>query len=898
MGTADAGFDGCCASGTAARRSAAAPTAGAAGERGRGPCRTAPRAASSRPDSPALAPPPLARAPCEGDLLAALAVVALAGLSWQRCGIRGCPDVARLGAYQPDGAPVVLDRYGEEVGELALTQQVVVELEDLPEHVPEAFLAVEDKRFREHDGVDWRRVGGAFFANVRAGGIREGSSTITMQLARNLFSERIPGEERTLSRKLLEVRVARSIEKAFEKDEILELYLNHIYFGGGTRGIEAAAQYYFRKHASELTLREAALLAGLPKAPTRYDPRNHPDRARERRDLVLSLMAEQGKITEEQAEEAQATSLGVRRRGRKATQPEPFAGYFLERVRTELEERFGDSLYRGRVRVVTTLDRRAQRTAERELEAQLARIERGSWGRFRGPRYASSPGGDEEGTDYLQGAMLLMEAETGDVLAWVGGREFRHSRFDRVELARRQMGSAFKPFVFAAAVGAGVVPTQPLSDLPLTLTFTGGEVWEPRNFGDSYLPVVSVRQALVESRNVATVRLAETVGPGRVADVAEDFGLRRISTLPSAALGADTASPLDLTLAYSAFANLGERVEPRFILRVEDEDGNPIWEAGEPRRDEVIDPAVAYVVTDMLREGVRSGTGAPAAAVGLRVPAAGKTGTTNERQDVWFVGYTPDVVGTVWIGFDQPRTIVPGASGGRLAAPVWGRIVRSLYGHRDRPAPWPVPRGVTVAQVDRTTGMAIAEGCAAPGPTYREAFLAGTEPPSRCPGSEPGLWARFRGWWETAPAPGDNYALAPEELPTPLPPGEPGALPPYELEGVDIGVLALPEQPEPGEPAESAEPGTDLTPFGPAEPAAPADPEPPATAGPEPPATLEPIEVGPPAGGIEPPAGAQPAPPPQEPPQEPVPDPAQPAPPPQPEATPTPPLASNNPPLV
>ena len=816
-------------------------------------------------------------------LLVLLVLVALAALSWQRCGIRGCPDVARLGAYQPDGAPLVLDRYGEEVGELALTQQVVVSLEDLPDHVPEAFLAVEDKRFPEHNGVDWRRVGGALFANVRAGGIREGSSTITMQLARNLFAERIPGEERTFSRKMLEVRVARQIEKAYEKDEILELYLNHIYFGGGTRGIEAASQYYFRKPASDLTLREAALLAALPKAPTHYDPRNNPEGATERRNLVLALMAEQGKISAEEAEEAQGTTLGVRKRGRRATQPEPFAGYFLERVRTELEERFGDSLYRGRVRVVTTLDRRAQRAAERELEAQLARIERGTWGRFRGPRYASDLEGDEEGTDYLQGAVVMMEAETGDVLAWVGGREFRHSHFDRAAQARRQMGSAFKPFVFAAAIGAGVLPTQQLSDLPLTLTFAGGEVWEPRNFGDSYLPVVTVRQALVESRNVATVRLAESIGPGRVADLAEDFGIRRVSTLPSTALGADTASPLALTQAYSAFANLGERAEPRFILRIEDEDGEAIWEADEPRREEVVDPAVAYVVTDMMREGVRSGTGAPAAAVGLRVPAAGKTGTTNERQDVWFVGYTPDVVATVWIGFDQPRTIVPGASGGRLAAPLWGRIMRSLYQHRDRPSAWPVPRGVTVAQVDRATGVVLAEGCAAPsGRSYREAFLAGTEPPAYCPGGQPGIWARFRNWWETAPPAGDNVATGLEEMPTPMMPSEYAGLPPYELEGVDIGVLPLPEQPAPLDPGFGELGGTE--PGGP-----PADGT--APSGPLAPETLEPIPIEPPAGGAEPPAGAEPGAPVESPVEEPQPQPVEPPPPPPAEATPTPPLA-------
>jgi penicillin-binding protein 1A len=790
---------------------------------------------------------------CAG--IGALLLLVFGGVGWTRCGIRGCPDVARLGAYQPDGAPLVLDRYGRKVGTLNLANRVVVSLRDLPSYVPEAFIAIEDKRFRSHHGVDPRRVIGALFANLRAGSIREGSSTITMQLAGNLFPERISRRQQTISRKLLEARVAGKIEHAYDKNEILELYLNNIYFGGGVRGIEAASQYYFRHPARQLTLREAALLAALPKAPTHYDPRRKPQLARERRDLVLTLMERQGRIDHGRAAAAREASLGVSRQGRKPIPDEPFAGWFLEEVRREIEERFGDALYRQRVRIVTTLDARAQATAERELDAQLRRIEAGAWGRFSGPRYTPTRVGDEEGTDYLQGAVVFLEAHTGDVLAWIGGRDYRHSHFDRVDQASRQVGSAFKPFVYASAIAAGIPPTQRLSDEPFEMRLSNNEVWRPRNFGDSYLPSVTLRDALVQSRNVATVRLAESVGIDRIAALAEEAGLPRVPMQPSAALGASAATPLQLTESYTPFATLGTQSAPRFVLRIEGPDGEELWSADEERGRDVLDPAVAYVITDLLRDAVRRGTGSPAAAGGLPAPAAGKTGTTNERQDVWFVGYTPDVVGTVWMGFDQPRTIVPGASGGTLAAPVWGRIVRSLYTHRQRPAGWPIPAGVVQRMVDATTGVVLAEGCAPPsGRTYQEVFLASAEPPTTCPSGSEGWWARLQGWFGQSPPPVQAEATPTPYLePTPppssdleaLPEGTPPPLPP---------VSASAATPTPPEPVPSAPPpAATMTPR-PHPPRALPTIEPPPTA--EPTASAEPTEAEP----VEPPEAAEPTP--------------------------------------
>ena len=631
---------------------------------------------------------------------------------------------------------------------------------------PRAFIAIEDKRFLEHHGVDYRRVMGALVANLRAGGIRQGSSTITMQLAGNLFPERIRRQRQTLSRKMLEARVADRIEDAYDKDEILELYLNHIYFGAGTRGIEAASQFYFRHPSSRLSLREAALLAALPKAPTRYDPRRNPELARERRNLVLTLMEEQGRISAAKAKAARAASLGVARQGRKLKPEEPFAGWFLDEVRREIEDRFGDALYRQRVRIVTTLDARAQRAAESALDSQLQRIESGAWGRFTGPRYSSARTGDEEGTDYLQGSAVFLEAQTGDILVWVGGRDFRHSHFDRVEQARRQVGSSFKPFVYAAAIAAGIPNTQLVSDQPLEMHLSGGEVWRPRNFGDSYLPMVTVRDALVQSRNVATVRLAEVVGIDRVAAVAEEAGLPDVPLQPAAALGASSATPLELTRAYTAFANLGRQVRPRFVLRVEDEDGEELWRADDDPDDrQVLDPEIAYMITDLLRDAVRRGTGT-AAGIGRGVPVAGKTGTTNERQDVWFAGFTPDVVGTVWMGFDRPRTIVRGASGGTLAAPVWARIVRNMYGHRERPRGFLVPSGVVKRMVDTFTGEVLASGCSpSSGRAYQEVFLASSEPPTVCPSGGYRWWDRIQGWFGQEPLPQPTPAPTIDMLP-------------------------------------------------------------------------------------------------------------------------------------
>ncbi|HEX7090586.1 MAG TPA: PBP1A family penicillin-binding protein [Longimicrobiales bacterium] len=665
-------------------------------------------------------------------LLLALAAGAVWAL-WERCGLQGCPDVDVLNGYIPDEASVILDRDGAELGKLYRVRRSVVPLDSLPAYVPQAFIAVEDQRFWEHDGVDWRRVVGAAWANVRAFGIEEGFSTITMQLARNVFPDRLPHDERTLSRKLAEMRVAREIEERYTKRQILELYLNQIYFGSGAWGIEAAAREYFGRPATELTLSEAALLAGLIRAPSRLNPRINPAGARARRDLVLMKMMQQGMITPARAAAARAESLDLERGHVDAERRAP---YFLEELRQRLEAELGESIYTEGYTIHTTLDADVQAAAEEELRRQLDAIEAGRYGAFPGVAASDTAGGAPGGA-HLQGAVVVLDVETGDVLALVGGRDFEISKFDRATQSRRQPGSAFKPFVYTAALEAGYPPTYPLHDAPLRQVLADGTVWTPQNFGGGYAGTVTLRNALVHSRNIPTVRLAERVGIDRVIDVARRLGLTGpIPAVPSIALGSAEVSLLEMVAAYAAFATLGERPEPRLARSVEDRDGRVIW-SREPRIERVLDPAVAFLITDLLRDVVDRGTGTAVRAAGFRGPAAGKTGTTNGATDVWFLGYTPRQAAGVWIGFDAPRRIVRGATGGRLAAPVWGRIMRRIAVPADA---WRPPPGIVVRWVDET-GRVIPPGCNPYGGVRREYFLAGTAPRGRCHGwAPPAFW--------------------------------------------------------------------------------------------------------------------------------------------------------------
>ncbi len=674
---------------------------------------------------------------------------------YQRCGLAGCPDVDQLKGYIPDEASVIVDHEGEEIGKLFLTQRTIVPLDTLPKHVPAAFIAMEDRRFYDHNGVDWRRVFGAAYKNIKSLGIEEGSSTITMQLARNVFPEKLPAYKKTLFRKIAEARVARQIEKEFTKNEILELYLNQIYFGHGAWGIEAAAQEYFGKPAAKLTLSEAATLAAIPRAPSRINPRSNRELALEGRKVVLERMVEQKMITADEAADAADARLRLRHGNLKTSNPAP---YFVEAVRNILEDQLGDAIYSEGYTIHTTLDATLQRVLEEELSRQLRAVESGAYGRFPymtlAAARADTSSDQEDATSYLQAAAIFMDTKTGDIRALIGGRSFDDSEFNRALMARRQPGSAFKPFVYATAFDQGYAPTYRLYDRPLRLVLDRRNVWEPKNYDGTYSDVVTMRDALAQSKNVPTVRLATEVGISRIIDTARRMGLSgRIPAVPSVVLGSAEVTPVEMTAAFAAFANLGDRPEPRFVTSVVDRDGHIVW-ASEARRDPVIDPATAFLTVSLMQDVIDRGTATSVRAVGYTEPAAGKTGTTNDAADIWFIGFTPNIVGTIWMGFDKRKTIVRGATGGELAAPVWGRVMRRT---NQRSGGWAPPPGVEMRMVDQY-GNLLADNCPVVGELRREYFLQGTAPMASC------YMGNTYGYLDSASFYGDSLAPTAQQL--------------------------------------------------------------------------------------------------------------------------------------
>lgn len=668
-----------------------------------------------------------------------LLVVALAGAGvawlWPRCSGDDCPSVASLRDYSPPQATRVFDRTGQVLAHLAPERRIIVPLGKIPPTVAGAFLAVEDRRFFRHNGVDWRRAVGALVRDVRDMSFTQGFSTLTMQLARNVFPEHL-SRAKTLPRKAWEIMLAREIEKEFSKDEILEMYLNQIYLGNGLYGVEAAAQGYFGRPATQLTLAQSALLAALPKAPSTYDPRRNPEAAIDRRNLVLSLMVDAGVTTEDAAAQAKAEPLGL------VPPPEAQgdAPYFVAEVRRELRERFGADADREGLRVFTGIDGRMQSAARDDLLAQLKSVEAGKLGKFSGPRCGGRGGDDPKGC--LQGLFVAMDVHTGDVLALVGGRDFASSQFDRVTQAKRQPGSAFKPFVYASALSEGI---------PITTKLLGpgakdveGDYRPADHVADSVS--VDLREGLKISSNRAAVALGDRVGVENVISTAKSLGLSTpIPPYPSTFLGAAAVVPLEMVAAYTGFANGGVRVKPRLVRRVEDAQGKVLYQAP-VERVAAISPEVAFLATSLMRDVVDHGTGYRVRdSLPWNVPAAGKTGTTNESADAWFVGYTPDVAAAVWMGFDQPKRIMYGADGGKLSAPVWGKVMAGYYADHAIPAAWTPPPGVVSVTVDASTGQRATDECP-PELVRDEWYLSGTEPVAYCELHQPGVgsWLRRR----------------------------------------------------------------------------------------------------------------------------------------------------------
>ncbi len=657
-----------------------------------------------------------------------IALFAVAGatigiISWAGSDL---PSPEALAEIEPAVTTTILDCKGRVIQELFTQNRSPVSLEEVPEDFIQAIVSTEDRRFRSHWGIDLIGIARAVLHNVQAGRIVEGGSTITQQLAWNLFLT----HERTLSRKIREAVLAVRIERRYSKDEILEMYVNQIYFGEGTYGIAAAARNFFGKAPSELTLAECALLAGLPRNPRDYSPRRNPELAERRRSLILWSMLDTGAITEAQMREAAEEPIEIVPKaagGKKAP-------YFVEMVRMHLDETYGArQVYEAGFVVHTTLDLDLQAVAEEALETHLTELERQTRKKVTKASYDTSSTEDGERpsvTPYLQGAAVALEPSTGFVRALVGGRDFDDSNFNRALQAYRQAGSAFKPFTYAAAIDAGYTPSDLLLDAPLVMELPTGREWVPGNFDKEFRGPVTLREALNHSINVPAIRLLTRLGASTVADYAHRMGIHSpIPIVPSIALGSPEVSLLDLTSAYSVFANTGIRVEPVWVLKVLDRNGIAL-EENETVSEEVLAAESAYLVTTMLESAVNEGTGRRARAMGLDVPAAGKTGTYDDYTDAWFVGFIPDLVAGVWVGYDakQPIGGKSTGTGSAAALPIWTDIMIAAAESCKVDA-FPRPRGIVSSRVCLTTGLIAAERCPK---TRVEVYREGTEPTETC----------------------------------------------------------------------------------------------------------------------------------------------------------------------
>jgi penicillin-binding protein 1A len=630
-------------------------------------------------------------------------------------------------------ATTILDAADRPAFTIFKEQRLEIPIERMSPTLIKAVVSVEDQRFYEHSGIDGIRMAAAALKNLEQGRRAEGGSTITQQLARQSFLTR----DKYYKRKLQEVILAAYIERMYDKNEILEMYLNKVYFGGGLYGVEAASRGYFGKPCQELTLDEAALLAGLIQSPSSYAPSVNMDRAVARRAVVLQAMVSAGVI--EQAAADRAKKLPVKLVNGLEIQ-ESSGLYFKEQVRRELVERFGwQRVYQGGLRVYTTIDPALQRSAEVLVEKGLSDIE-GRRG-YKHPRRGATP--LKEGTlpEYLQGALVAMDPTTGHVRALVGGRNFDESRFNRAVQAKRQAGSAFKPFVYATALEAGYSPATLITNLndPIA-TPQGG--WVPED-EHSDADSMTLRTALRTSSNRAAVQLLNGVGIKNAVGYAERLNVETPPSVPSLALGAGDVTLMSLTAAYGAFADGGVVHQPVLIRRVEDREGKVLFqEAGKSHR--AVSESTAYLMASMLSDVINSGTAYRARQTGFVLPAAGKTGTTNDYVDAWFVGFTPHLVAGVWIGFDQPSTIVSNGYAGELAVPVWASFMK-VATKADKPDWFERPSNVVAVNVCRVSGKLPAGGCdhvevvnrdgglENRSMIYTEFFVKGTQPTEICP---------------------------------------------------------------------------------------------------------------------------------------------------------------------
>jgi penicillin-binding protein 1A len=672
------------------------------------------------------------------------------------------PQVDQLEHYRPSSITELYDDQGRTIGSFALQRRVVASYEDYPEVLRQALISIEDKDFYRHWGINVWRIAGAAYRDIQSGGRVQGASTLTMQLARNLFLS----PDRSFHRKIQEALLAVQIERRFTKPQIFTLYANQIYLGHGVYGFEAASQFYFSKPAKRLTLDEAALLAGLPKSPSYYSPITHPDHALKRRNLVINSMLEDGNITAQQAAEARDQPIRLE----VAHDPDSLAPYFVEEIRRYLEAKYGsDQVHEGGLRVYTSLDMDLQRAANRAVFDGLAAYERrhgwrghlqnilagdvtlanyqdpdwdsdpevggyvhtlvvavtpasatikfgryaatlapadAAWTRHKLPEIlkpgdlayvkilALSPDGKArvslEEDSGVQGALVAIDNATGEIKAMVGGRDFNLSKFNRATQALRQVGSSFKPYVYTVAIDHGATPDDTILDAPVTFPGPSGP-YEPHNYDEKFEGTITLRRALAQSRNIPALKLADNLGIKTVIDYARRFGITaNIPPYLPVALGAVEITPMEQTSAYSVFPSDGVHITPRYITKVADYEGRTL-EENFPDVKDVVSAHTARTMTAMLREVVLHGTAIAAAS--MNYPLAGKTGTTNNFTDAWFVGFSPSITCGVWIGYDEKKFLGAKETGARAALPIWMDFMKTALAGKDPGEFQPPPEG-------------------------------------------------------------------------------------------------------------------------------------------------------------------------------------------------------------
>jgi penicillin-binding protein 1A len=637
--------------------------------------------------------------------------------------LSGLPDVDSLANYEPKLSTGIYDIDDRLILEVYEHRRIPIVLDSLPEYIPAAVVSLEDKRFYDHCGIDIRRLTKVIWVNLirKIGGRKwgQGASTITQQLSRNIFLSL----KKTLLRKVEEIYLSLLIERRYTKREILEMYLNEIYWGYGNHGLGAASRYYFDEMPESLSISQAAALVGLLRSPGIYSPYNSYERFIERRNLALNEMFKEGAITKVELDTALAESLYVVDQSKK----EIIGPYFINEVKREMENLFGRAYISwGGYKVYTTMNQDMQIVADSILEWGLGRVEL-YWHLKKKDEIPDSLI-HSENIPYIQGAMVVMDPATGYVFALIGGRDYRHSLYNRATQGRRQAGSAFKPFLYTAAIDNGFLPSDFVFDLPM-IKELGGEVYAPKNYDETFMGKISLRTALKMSRNVASLNLCQEVGPFSVVEYAYQMGIESaLEPVLSIALGVSEVTPLEMVRAYSTIANLGEKVNPIFIRKVIDRYGNVVYE-NRIVRQRVLSEATAYIILDMMQSVFEpGGTASYARSSGFKKPAAGKTGTTDDFSNAWFVGFVKGLNVGVWVGYDYPKSMGKSASGGALALPIWTEFMKAVC-DSTMDEGFTVPESVEFRYICPESGELATSRCPN---VVKEIFRKGNIPKSQC----------------------------------------------------------------------------------------------------------------------------------------------------------------------